>query len=64
MKNSDGDSCDISGPDLAADATTGTITLPSKCNNVDVQVGPTYPSINVVVTGTSGETTDIWYAFQ
>lgn len=57
-------SCDTNGPDLTASSTTGTMTLPATCNGLGVQVNPGYPSISVVVTGTSGESTNIWYAFQ
>lgn len=59
-----GNGCDISGPQLAANATTGTMTLPSTCNNLSVAGSPNNPSISIVVTGTSGESTNIWYAFQ
>lgn len=64
VKSVTGDGCNISGPDLGADATTATITLPTTCNGNALEVNPSYPSISVVVTGTSGETTDLWYAFQ
>lgn len=56
--------CNVDGPTLATDATTGTITLPTTCGGFDVQVGPGYPSISIVVEGTDGQKTDIWYAFQ
>jgi hypothetical protein len=64
VTNTNGDNCDTNGPDLAADATTGTMTLPSTCNNLSLQIGPGYPSITVAVTGISGESTNIWYAFK
>lgn len=65
VKNSQsGMGCDINGPNLAATATTGTITLPSNCSNGPV-IGSTsgFPSINIVVRGVNGETTDIQYGF-
>ena len=56
--------CTIEGPLLAANATTGTITLPTLCNSDTVEIDPSYPSISIVVRGTNGEQTSIWYAFQ
>ncbi|MEW6683990.1 MAG: hypothetical protein AB1451_13915 [Nitrospirota bacterium] len=64
VKSVTGDGCDIEGPLLSPTATSGTITLPTTCNGNAVEVNPSYPSINVVVSGTNGEETDIWYAFQ
>lgn len=64
VKSVTGDGCDIDGPLLSSTATSGTITLPTTCNGNAVEVDPSYPSINVVVSGTNGEETDIWYAFQ
>lgn len=64
VADTNGNHCNITGPDLAANATTGTMTLPSTCNNLSLQINPGFPSISVVVTGTSGESTNIWYAFQ
>ncbi|MHB8482199.1 MAG: hypothetical protein ACYDBV_05605 [Nitrospiria bacterium] len=64
VTDTNGNGCDTKGPNLAANATTGTMILPATCNSLSVQIGPSYPSISVVVTGTSGESTNIWYAFQ
>ena len=64
VTDTNGNGCDTQGPTLAANATSGTMTLPATCNGLGVQISPGYPSISVVVTGTSGESTNIWYAFQ
>lgn len=65
VKNSvSGMGCDINGPNLAATATTGTITLPGTCNGGAVTGNVSgFPSINIVVRGVNGEQTDIQYGF-
>lgn len=52
--------CIITGPSLAAAATTGTITIPAECNGSS----PARVQLHVIVTGTAGERTVAVYEFQ
>jgi len=61
--------CDVEsdGPSSPT-STSGTITIPTQCGGVDVVAfplnGPTPASIMVVITGTHGEKTSVWFPFR
>ena len=66
VKNLAGVGCNINGPQLATNATTVTITLPTTCVGAAVDTSNTNgaSSISINVVGSGGQHSGIWYAFQ